>query len=375
MSLDPELVASDSDFVHSGISLPRMELLHLPDLKGLRVLHLMCGDGLLCGFAHFSGAARVLGTDPSSELIAKARASYPACDFQQQGLQQLPDETFDLIVLSSLHHTMGKKRYIQQLMERLSPEGMLLLEQGIATGRQLWVDLSIGGEVYRFPSQKGLEAILAPYAWKLKGKGLILPDDPVRRFVVHVQPMKPYAFLLLQASGSGKSTLARKAFPAKKLAVISGDMLFSKVARGRLEAPAKLAAIIGAHYQEYVFAGQVKRQYDWADVTLRIIQAGLLTELVDFWLAQHGKIDCVIDSFIPADHHQTVRELLQQRGFVAVLLDWQMEQTQVNLAAGREQLQQFQQAQRQAAKDRVSIRPATGLKPLQRLLQRLKLKS
>ncbi|MEE2001495.1 class I SAM-dependent methyltransferase [Alkalimonas sp. MEB108] len=368
MSLDPDLASSEYEFLHSGISLPRIELLRLPDLKGLRVLHLMCGDGLLCGFAHFSGASRVLGTDPSAENIMQAQSNYPGCDFQQLELQQLPDETFDIIVLSSLHHASGKKQFIQQLMQRLCSTGMLVLEQGIAVGRRRWSTLSIAGQAFRFPSQKGLETLLRPYAWKLQGTGLIRASDPVRRFVVHVQKRKPYAYLLLQPPGFGKTTLARQAFSPSRAVLISGDLLYSKVARGRLQAPAHLSDLICARYQEYQFAGETKRQYDWADVTQRIISAGLLPELVDFWLAEHGLTDCVIDSFIPAEHHAAVQKLLQQRGYVAVLLHWQMEQTQLDAAMGREQLQQFQQT-------RLGIKAPSGLKPLQRLLQRLKLKS
>ncbi|SEA29185.1 class I SAM-dependent methyltransferase [Alkalimonas amylolytica] len=368
MSLDPDLASSEYEFLHSGISLPRIELLRLPDLKGLRVLHLMCGDGLLCGFAHFSGASRVLGTDPSAGCITQAQASYPDCEFRQQALQQLPDEHFDVIVLSSLHHASGKKQFIQQLMQRLSSSGVLVLEQGIAAGRRRWSTLNIAGQAFRFPSQKGLETLLRPYAWKLQGTGFIRSSDPVRRFVVHVQNLRPYAYLLLQPPGFGKTTLARQAFSPSRAVLISGDLLYSKVARGRLQAPEALSALICARYQEYQFAGETKRQYDWADVTQRIISAGLLPELVDFWLAEHGVTDCVIDSFIPAEHHQTVQELLQQRGFVAVLMHWQVEQTQLNVADGREQLLQFQQT-------RQGMSPTPRLKLLQRLLQRLKLKS
>ena len=345
------------DFAGADTRLDSLSLLRLPELNGKRLLHVHCRSGLLCGFAQHAGASKVLGVHPDADIIATAQRDFPHCEFQQLAWDQLPSDAFDVVVFSSaLHLAERQSPLIRQLVDALTPDGVLVLELGVATGRRKWKRIAMGEQSFKFPSQNGLAALLKPYAWKLQGTGLIQPSDPVRRFVVHIQKLRPYAYLLLQPPGYGKSTLARRLFASAKVPVLSGDLLYSKVARGRMKAPAELTELISSRYQHYEFNGQTKKQFDWAEVTQRILEAGCLPQLLDFWLQQHGDSDVAIDSYLPQSHHAAVRSYLEQRGFIAVLLDWQMQRTALPLEQTSTQVQQFASSLQLSSQQSVVIR-------------------
>lgn len=348
--------ASQIDFPGADSRLDSLPLLRLPDLNGKRLLHLYCRNGLLCGFAQHAGAAEVVGLHPDADVVAAAQRDFPHGKFYQQHWDQLPAGPFDVIVFSSgLHLAERQSPLIRQLVDCLAPDGVLVLELGVASGRRKWKSIALGEQKFKFPTQNGLSALLKPYAWKLQGPGYIEPSDPVRRFVVHVQKLRPYAYLLLQPPGYGKSTLARRLFAAAKVPVISGDILYSNIARGRLQAPAELTELISSCYQQYEFKGQTKKQFDWAEATQRILEAGYLPQLLAFWLEQHGDSDVAIDSYLPESQHAAVRNYLEQRGFIVVQLDWQMQRTALPLEHASSQVQQFATSLQTASEQVVTI--------------------
>src|SRR3546814_17417243 len=76
-------------------------------------------------------------SDQSRAFIERARARFPACEFHQQGWEQLPDGLFDVILLASaLHYADDQAALMHRLVERLTPNGVLVLELGIASSEK-----------------------------------------------------------------------------------------------------------------------------------------------------------------------------------------------------------------------------------------------
>src|SRR3546814_1596832 len=100
-------------------------------------LEVGCNEGFFCGFAKFQGASRAVGIDQSRAFIERARARFPACEFHQQGWEQLSDGLFDVILLASaLHYADDQAALMHRLVERLTPSGVLVLELGIARSEE-----------------------------------------------------------------------------------------------------------------------------------------------------------------------------------------------------------------------------------------------
>src|SRR3546814_19655418 len=97
-------------------------------------LEVGCNEGFFCGFAKFQGASRAVGIDQSRAFLERARARFPACEFHQQGWEQLPEGFFDVIQLASaLHYADDQAAPMHRLLVRLNPNGVLSLDKGIAT--------------------------------------------------------------------------------------------------------------------------------------------------------------------------------------------------------------------------------------------------
>src|SRR5688500_8988885 len=169
-------------------SLDKLKALRLPDLAGRRFLDVGCDEGFFCGFASFQHAERVVGVDRSAVFIERARARFPNCEFHQQGWDALPEGPFDVILLaSSLHYADDQPALIRRLVEQLAPDGVLVLELGIAGfAKSEWVKVSRGIDERFFPTMAMLRETLADYAWKWMGPSVSQAGDPVPRHVVHI---------------------------------------------------------------------------------------------------------------------------------------------------------------------------------------------
>ncbi|MCH8536818.1 MAG: methyltransferase domain-containing protein [Alkalimonas sp.] len=326
----------------SSLSVDKLAGLRLPDLAHKRFLDVGCNEGFFCGFAHFSGATEVIGLDKSSAAIRKAQKRFPVCTFLNQSWDQLPDGPFDVILLASaLHYAADQEALIHRLASLLSPNGVLVLEVGIAPGSgKRWVDVTRSIDQCLFPTRAMLTKVLKPYAWKIIGHSVKQKGDPLQRYVVHIQPLKPFIYLLLEDSGSGKSTISARLFKDTKTVELSGDVLFKQVIYNKTEAPVALKQLIEARFTEYQVGDETKRSYNWGDITKRIIAAGLLAELVDFWIAHLPEnTDAALDSYVPAEHRDEVVRLFSERGFMPVMLNWD----QSNSVSSRKQdLQQIE---------------------------------
>lgn len=123
--------AGDSDSVGKLCSL------FLPDLKGKRVLDVGCNTGFFCGWAAYKQAAYVKGIDRNPDFLREAKKWFPSCKFRYGDWQDLGSGTYDVILfLSALHYAEDQEKMVAQLVEHLAPDGVLVLELGIAPGEE-----------------------------------------------------------------------------------------------------------------------------------------------------------------------------------------------------------------------------------------------
>jgi len=88
-----------------------------------------------CAFGYGTGpltakAREVCGCDPNPELIAQARASYPAIAFETCPLEKTPyaDESFDAVILTDvLEHVADERATLNELFRVLKPGGCLII--------------------------------------------------------------------------------------------------------------------------------------------------------------------------------------------------------------------------------------------------------
>ena len=293
----------------------KLRSLMLPDLAGRSFLDVGCNEGFFCGFARFAGATRSVGLDHSSLFIERARRRFPDCEFLQQGWEALPEGPFDVILLASaLHYAEDQAALVQALVERLSPDGVLVLELGIVSSRDSgWIKVKRGIDEREFPTMAKLREVLQDYAWKWMGRSVMQDGDPVQRHVVHVSRRRPVAYLLMQPPGFGKSSIAAGLFAPAGVPVVSGDQQLALVAQDRQPAATeRLRAIVKDDYSPFRI-DQVVQQ---------VFAAGLGPELVALWRAEAGGGDFAIDAYVPQEYQALVAEQLAEAGFLPVLLQW-----------------------------------------------------
>jgi len=189
-----------------------------------------------------------------------------------------------------------------------------VFELGIVTSKASeWVSVQRGQDERLFATMPKLREVLAPYAWKWMGPSINQAGDPVNRHVMHVSPRKRTAYLLMQPPAYGKSTIARALFGGTEVPVVSGDQVIGQVAAGKLDAPKPLARAIGEDYSPYRIDAAIARVFD----------RGHGPALVRLWLDQAGDGDFALDMYVPREHQATVRGLLDDAGYLTVLLDWE----------------------------------------------------
>ena len=296
-------------------TLDKLKALKLPVLEGRSFLDVGCNEGFFCGFAAFLGAARVVGVDRSSLFIGRARARFPACEFLQQDWDHLPEGQFDVILLASaLHYADDQPALIRRLVERLSPDGTLVLELGVVSDPASdWVSVDRGIDTRLFPTMPKLREILADYAWKWMGPSVDQAGDPIARQVVHISRRRPLAYLLMEPPGYGKSSIASRLFEPAGVRVVSGDQSIAAIAKAQLEAPAALHGAISEDYSPF--------RLD--QVIARVFERGLGGDLVDVWTRIAGPGDFALDMFIPLEHQPLVTRQLAQRGYLPVVMGWE----------------------------------------------------
>ncbi|MGY0797586.1 class I SAM-dependent methyltransferase [Lysobacter sp. A286] len=293
----------------------KLRSLRLPSLEGKSFLDIGCNEGYFCGFAQFMGAARSVGIDHSAEFIYRAQTRFPECEFHTRAWDHLPEGEFDVILLASaLHYADDQPALIDRLVEKLTPDGVLILELGIVSSpRAEWVKVKRGIDERYFPSMAQLKRTLIDYAWKWMGPSVNQDGDPVPRHVIHVSHRKPIAYLLMQPPAYGKSSVASRLFPPAKVPVVSGDEIIQRIAKRELSAPGKLQDLIEKDYSPFSIDKTIQRVFD----------KKMGGELVQLWVAEGGDEDFAVDGFVPAKYQAQVEAQLAEAGYMPVTLRWE----------------------------------------------------
>lgn len=93
-----------------------------------RVLDVGCGTGNYARALHALTDCAVVGVDPSSEMLARARASAPALRFDTGRAEALPfdDGRFDLVFsVDVIHHVEDRRAFFREARRVLTPGGRL----------------------------------------------------------------------------------------------------------------------------------------------------------------------------------------------------------------------------------------------------------
>lgn len=295
-------------------SLDKLRALGLPSLRGKRFLDIGCNEGFFCGYAQFSGAAMSVGLDKSRDFIERARLRFPDSEFLHQGWEQLPDGPWDVILLASaLHYADDQPALLKRLTELLAPDGVLVVEMGIASSSEAqWVKVKRGIDERYFPTMGMVRRVLDDYAWKWMGPSVLQDGDPVKRHVIHVQLRRPMAYLLMQPPGYGKSTIARTLFVPASIPVISGDAMLHDLAHGAVEASDQLVDAVSRDFSTMAIDRAIKR----------VCEDGQLGQLVDLWQARADGASFALDGYVPVEYHALVEQLLTERGYLPISLRW-----------------------------------------------------
>lgn len=295
-------------------TLDKLKVLQLPRLEGRSFLDVGCNEGFFAGFAKFQGATRVLGIDHSAGFIERARRRFPDCEFRCADWNHLPEEQFDVILLASaLHYADDQAALVRRLVERLTPDGVLVLEIGIASSATAeWVRVRRGIDERYFPSMPMVREVLSDYAWKWMGKSIPQAGDPVGRHVIHVSRRRPVAYLLMQPPGYGKSSIARRLFPPAGIPVVSGDAMLGEAAQGKGAASERLRASVAKDFSPFELDKIIQRAF----------AAGLCADMVRLWAGQAGEGDFAIDAYVPVEHQPDVEAALSRLGYLPVTLRW-----------------------------------------------------
>lgn len=302
------------DAAGASRSLDKLKALRLPALAGKSFLDVGCNEGFFCGYAAYAGAARSVGLDQSALFIGRAREHFPHCEFIQASWDRLPEGAFDVILLASaLHYADDQSALVHALVDRLAPDGVLVLELGIASSKEAeWVRVKRGIDERLFPSMPMLKEMLKSYAWKWMGPSVRQDGDPINRHVLHISRARPMAYLLMQPPAHGKTSIARELFVPAGVPVLSGDELVCSLAAGKLEASSELRALLANVFSPYRL-----------DVVIQhIFDEGFGPELVRRWVADADGGTFALDMYVPQSHHAWIEHALDEAGYLPVTLQW-----------------------------------------------------
>lgn len=298
----------------SSDSFRKLAALRLPGLVGKRCLDVGCNEGFFPGYALFDGASRAVGIDRSAVAIRKAQRRFPDAEFVQQSWETLPEGEYELItLLSALHYADDQAALIHRLMERLSDDGVLVLEISMAPqAEDAWIQVERSIDKRYFPTRRKLASVLEPYAWKIIGHSVNQPGDPLQRYVVHVRKLKPCVYLLMGRPGSGKSTLARKLFKKARVPVVSGDAFYQQIAQGKHDAPVSLQELISTDFS----TASIDR------TTRKVFGAGHACDMARLWSTSVGYEDFALDTYVPESFQSAVYNAFSEVGYFPVSMEW-----------------------------------------------------
>ena len=300
----------------SSHSFDKLLALSLPPLKNKTLLDVGCNTGYFCGWAHFQGALRVRGVDSNAMFIEQARAWFPECSFTCADWSELGTGTYDVVLcLSAIHYAADQAQFIDTLMSKVGPDGMLVLELGVAEGESdefVPVERRVTAtqtDTRLFPTMARVAAMLDKYSFKYMGPSVMQAGDSTRRHVYHVYHKRPYAVLLLDRHYSGKSSVSNALF-RPEIFKIFGESVYHGIADGAVEAPEEL--------RRHIVYVEGTRHMQPPRITADICKAGLLRELAAVFLKLAGKRDFILEHYVPPQFHMELASALDEAGFFVV---------------------------------------------------------
>ena len=295
-------------------SYKKLLALQLPSLAGKTFLDVGCNEGFFCGYAEFLGAKSVTGVDIEPNFLTMAKTLFPGCTFLCEDWENLGEERYDVILnASAIHYAKDQKKFLDMLMSRLAPGGVLVLEIGVAPGEgNEFVAVKRSIDTRLFPTRAKLEEMLDGYAWKIISRSVPQAGDPIPREVYHISRKLPYAILALDDPHAGKSFTVREIFKPD-IRRISGDVLYYAVADGSGAAPPSITEIVM----------QNKARMDCGSITYQIFKKGLFADFCQ-WLAEAGgHKDFILDMYIPAPGRRALAQSLEEHGYYVVNIQLQ----------------------------------------------------
>jgi SAM-dependent methyltransferase len=205
------------------------------DLNGQSFLDIGCNEGFFCGVALKRGAKRVVGIDFEANALEFAKANYPGGEYIRSTWKTLPPGPFDLVQWSSaMHYELDPASVFEQIYQRLSPDGLLILECGaFDRSAKEMIQVQRHSDTLWYPTLRLLtEEFLKDFAVRCMSYGVIAEGDPVPRYVFHCRKRMPTVLLIKGASKSGKGALSDCLSPAATK-VLQLDMYLSRIASAK----------------------------------------------------------------------------------------------------------------------------------------------
>jgi SAM-dependent methyltransferase len=291
-------------------SLKKLKSIRMPeDLSGASVLDIGCNEGLFCNWAAQRGAAQVVGIDLLAENLEFAEKNYGSdtVRFERRSWDDLPDGQYDLVLwLSAMHYELDPRQVFDQVLSRISDDGLLILECGVSpsSGKEM-VAVNRYGDTLLYPTMDFLiEELLADFSARWVGGPTMAEGDPVPRYVFHCRKLMTTVLLVGGDSGDGKTTLFAKFLSGAATKTLSLDRLLfqmstQKYAHGDLQ----------AYIKEKYDSDNLKNLHYGMD------DAGLTKEFVLFlskFVARTDKL-VVIEGFLTPKARQALIEILNPR--------------------------------------------------------------
>jgi len=306
----------------SSNSVAKLKALRLPDLRGKSFLDVGCNEGFFCAIAKLAGAQPVVGIDRSGEVLEQARQRFPGIEFRQQSWDEPIEGSFDVILFASaIHYADDQPALLRKLLDRLNPDGVLVLELGLSgePGAKYVRVRRAAGDVRSYATLGALRRVLPDCAVRLAGPSVNQGGDPVPRYVVHIRKLRPMILFFDAPSQSGKSALVRRLVHGRErgaegFAYVALDGILSRM-RPELAAeyPAHEAVIRAiSDYKQ-----NESRRTDL--IMLLAIQKGLLHPLLAFIEDFHAlpeALAIVWDGYLPPEAKEDVRDYFESRGYV-----------------------------------------------------------
>ena len=134
--------------------------------RDLDIIEVGCGTGWFCPLLAKFG--RVIGTDLSDEVLARAQQRWPGVGFMAGDFASLPlkDATFDVVVsLEVLSHVADQPSFIARIAQILRPGGLLLLatQNRAVLSEHCLIPPPAPGQLRNWVDRQQLRSLLSPH--------------------------------------------------------------------------------------------------------------------------------------------------------------------------------------------------------------------